>query len=56
MKLAREEVDARMVIYDEIMGHLDMDICETATERVQADIVQKQIRAISKSFYKKHTQ
>ncbi len=54
-KLTRKEIEARMVIYQEIIDHLGMDICETFEEKQQVTIVQKQIRTMADRFYYKHS-
>ncbi len=49
-KLTEEQIEARLNMYEEAASHLELDVCDTDVEREQADIVVKQIRAMSKKF------
>lgn len=55
MKLTREIIEARMVIYEEIVAHLNMEICDHADgeEDCQRRFVQEQIRVMAKKWYYK---
>lgn len=41
-------------MYEEVIEHLDMDVCDTEEEIRQAKIVQNQIRKISLAFQKRY--
>jgi hypothetical protein len=53
-RLTKEIIEDRMVIYEELIGHLTMDICETDTEKVQAAIVRRWLQKTAIKFYAKH--
>lgn len=48
--LTKEKVEARITMYDEVIDHLGMEICETEEEKVQAKFIQKQITAMRDKF------
>ena len=50
-KLTKKQIDARMEMYQEAIEHLDGDVCDTAVEREQANIVQQELRGIAEKFY-----
>ena len=53
-KLTRKQVVARVEMYEEVIEHLDMDVCDTEEEIRQSKIVQNQIRKISLAFQKRY--
>ena len=53
-KMTQKEVEERMIIYDEIVDHLNHNICETKGEEKQAKIVKKQIEKIMYRFYARY--
>ena len=55
-KLTQEQIDARIEMYEEVIEHLYMNICDTAEEKRQAKVIQNQIRRLSEAFQKKHCQ
>lgn len=54
MRLTPEQIQARMTAYDEVIGHLSMDVYDTPEERKQGEIVAKQIRQLALRFQDKY--
>lgn len=54
-KLTEEQIEARMEMYEECIEHLNMNITTVPVEMEQLKIVQKELRSISNSFYRKYS-
>ena len=54
--LTIEQIHARLDMYEDAAGHLDLSVTETANEREQKWIVQRQIRALAEKFLKDHAE
>jgi hypothetical protein len=50
MKLTKEQIDARVVVFDEVIGHLENDVYETQLEREQGLILQQQLIKLRDKF------
>ena len=50
-KLTQKQIDARMIVYDEVIDHLDGDIYDTATELEQGKIIRQQIKKLSENWF-----
>jgi hypothetical protein len=53
-KLTEQEIDDRMVVYEELIAHLEMSIYETDGELNQGKILQKQLIRMRDNFSKQH--
>lgn len=51
MKLTKEMIEARMVVYDEVCDHLEMAICDGLADNLQATIVKTKIRSMAYKWY-----
>lgn len=49
--MKKEQIEARMVIYDDIIVHLDMDLTDIPEELKQQKIVQKQLKNMAHKWY-----
>lgn len=54
MTLSQEEVEARIVIYNELIDHLDMSIYESEEEKRQGIILKFKLRSQRDRFIKKY--
>lgn len=48
--LSSDVIDARFVVYDEIIGHLSQSIYDTDLEKEQGKIIQNEIKELYKKF------
>lgn len=53
-RLTKDQIQARIVVYDELICHLEHDIYETEEERKQGKVIIKQIVSIKNAFSEKH--
>jgi hypothetical protein len=54
-KLTQEQIDDRMVVWDEAIDHMDGDVYDNNSEYQQGVIIRKQMMRMRDKFYKKHS-
>lgn len=54
LRLTDDQIKARIVVYDEIICHLEHEIYETEEEKKQGQVIIKQIIAIKNNFSNKY--
>jgi hypothetical protein len=50
MKLTQSQIEARITMYDEVIGHLDLSVHETDLEIEQGKVVQAELEKLKDKF------
>jgi hypothetical protein len=54
-KLMQWQIDDRLVVWNEAIDHMDGDVYDNTSERLQGAIIRKQMIKMRDKFYKKHS-
>jgi hypothetical protein len=54
MRLTKEQIEARIEMYEEAANHLELSVTMSEAELEQAKVVSKELRAMLQRFYEKH--